>query len=135
MANQLFNLTMKRAQILGLIFIISFAFTALSLRKNTTAASRGKVVADSRSSIFNLRLDEASIFSIQQASDSIEIKGSVCVLNENDEPTGKLIKMKPRNFPKWFIANCENGNLVDYRIVAQGTRNEMAIVTRIYPRP
>lgn len=127
---------MKKTQILALIFLISIAFTALSLRKtDINAASRGKVVADNRSSIFDLKLDEASIFSIQQTADSVQITGSVCVLNENDEPTGKLIRMQPRNFPVWFIANCENGSLVDYRVVAEGTRNEMAIITRIYPRP
>jgi len=127
---------MKKTQILLITLIISIGITALSLRKkDINAASRGKVVADSRSSIFDLKLDEASFFSILQTSDSVQITGSVCVLNENDEPTGKLIRMQPRNFPIWFIANCENGSLVDYRVVAEGTRNEMAIITRIYPRP
>lgn len=126
---------MKKLQIFIFILVVSIVFAGMSIRKTEImAVKRGKVVADDRSSIFDLKLNEASVFSFQQPNDSIEIKGSVCELL-NDQPTGKLIKMKTRNFPKWFIANCETGSLIDYRVVAEGTSNEMAIVTRIYPKP
>ena len=127
---------MKKTPILVLILTLSIVFAGISIRKTETmAVKRGKVVADDSSNIFELKLNEASVFSFQQASDSVEIKGSICVLDQNDQPTGKRIKMETRNFPKWFIANCETGNLVDYRVVAAGTRNERAQVTRIYPKP
>lgn len=128
--------TMKKPHIFIIILVISVAFASMSIRKTEiTATKRGKVIADDRSSIFDLKLDEASIFSILQTSDSVEIKGSICVLDQNDQPTGKRIKMKTRKFPKWFIANCETGNFVDYIVVAPGTTNERAQITRIYPRP
>ena len=127
---------MKKTQIFIFILVVSVVFAGMSIRKTeTTAVKRGKVVADDRSSIFDLKLNEASIFSIRQTSDSVEIKGSICVLDQNDQPTGKRIKMESRKFPKWFIANCDTGNFVDYKVVAAGTRNERAQVTRIYPRP
>ena len=136
MEKNLTILTMKNTQIFIFILVVSVLFAGMSIRKTETmAVKRGKVVADDRSSIFDLKLNEASIFSIQQTSDSVEIKGKVCVLGSDDKPTGTLIKMKTRNFPKWFIADCKTGSFVDYRIVAEGTRNEMAIVTRIYPKP
>ena len=89
---------MKKTHIFIFILIVSVVFAGMSIRKTeTTAVKRGKVVADDRSSIFDLKLDEASIFSILQTSDSVEIKGSICVLDQNDQPTGKRIKI--RSYP------------------------------------
>lgn len=125
---------MKKLQIIVLIFTVFIVIFGLTTRKsNMPPASRGKVIADDKSSLFELKLDQAAIFNFQQPGDSVRIEGSVCVLDQNDRPTGKRITMITRNFPKWFIANCDTGNFVDYIVVAQGTPNERAQVTRIYP--
>lgn len=124
---------MKNFKIFVLIFAIFIVIFGLTTRKsNMPAASRGKVIADTKSSLFDLNLNQASVLNFQQASDSVRIEGSVCELDQHDRPTGKRIKMKTRNFPKWFIANCDTGNFVDYIVVARGTPNERAQVTRIY---
>jgi hypothetical protein len=94
-----------------------------------TAASRGKVVADSKSGLFDLRLNEASFFSyILGENPAEDIEGHVCVLDENDQPTGELIRMVPRSFPSWFVFGCENGTIVTYKIVENGNGQKQAIV-------
>lgn len=122
---------MKKLQIFVLIFVFFGVIVGLTTRKSIKPpTSRGKVIADT-SGLFDLKLDKASVFSFQQTSDSVRIEGSVCEY-QNNSPTGKRIRMKPRNFPKWFVANCDTGNFVDYIVVAPGTPNERAQVTRFY---
>ncbi len=123
---------MKKLQIIVLIFALFIVIFGLTTRKaNMPPASRGKVIAD-ESSLFELKLDQAAIFNFQQPTDSVRIVGSVCVLDQKDRPTGKRITMITRNFPTWFIANCDTGNFVDYIVVAPGTPNERAQITRIF---
>lgn len=121
---------MKKTQILVLILLISIAFTALSVRKSDiSAASRGKVVADSKSSLFDMKLNEASFFSFILGENPTEnIEGQVCVLDENDQPTGDFIRMVPRSFPSWFVFGCEDGSIVTYKIVEKGNGEKQAIV-------
>ena len=121
---------MKKPHIFVLILVFTMVLSGLSIRKtDTTAARRGKVVADSQSELFKLKLNEASLFSsIFGEDDDEEIEGQVCVLDENDEPTGELIRMVPRAFPSWFEFGCDDGSIVTYKIVEKGNGEKQAIV-------
>jgi hypothetical protein len=122
---------MKKSQILVFVVILSLALGGLSFtKKDTNAAKRGKVVADDRSGLFNLKLDEASIFSLSSLADSTDIiSGEICVLGSNNESTGEYIEMVPRKFPKWFLFGCdEDGTIITYKIVNMGNGDSKALV-------
>ena len=97
---------MKKTQIFVLLLILTVAISALSSRKaDIQAASRGKVVADKSSGLFDIKLDEASIFNLIMGSSAAEdIAGRVCILDENDEPTGHLKKQW-----SWYTAYSIDG--------------------------
>lgn len=124
---------MKKLQILVLIIVSITVIAGLTIRKSKpNVAARGKVIASGRSGIFDLKLNEASFFNFQNADSTGVIKGEVCILGNNDTFTGKMIKMVPRRFPKWFKFGCENGNIVEYKIITRGNNNEpMAQVIKI----
>ena len=112
---------MNKSQIFIIILILSIAFAGMSIRKTETmAAKRGKVIADSRSDIFDLDLNEASILSFLNSDAADDIEGRVCILDEDDQPTDKYLPMVPRSFPKWFEFGCEDGNIVEYKIISRG---------------
>jgi hypothetical protein len=121
---------MKKTQIFLLLIVLTVTISALSFRKgDIQAASRGKVVADKSSGLFDMKLNEASFFSIIMGNSAIEdIEGNVCVLDENDQPTGEYIRMVPRSFPSWFVFGCEEGTIITYKIVEKGNGEKQAIV-------
>jgi hypothetical protein len=122
---------MKKPQILALIFIFSVALTSLTLYKTKiSVATRGKVVPDTKSKIFNLKLDEASFLSLENLEDSTDIiVGQICILGSEDEPTGEFIEMVPRKFPKWFVFGCDDeGTIISYKIVEMGNGDSKALV-------
>jgi hypothetical protein len=122
----------KKSQIFIIILILSIAFAGMSIRKTeTTAAKRGKVIADSRSSIFNLNLNEASILSFWNSGAGDDIEGRVCILDDNGLPTNKYLPMVPRSFPSWFEFGCEDGNIVKYKIITRGPNDDWAQVIKI----
>lgn len=122
---------MKKQQILVLTVILFMAIFAVSFnKKEPNAATRGKVVADDRSGLFNLKLDEASVFSLSSLADSTDIiSGEICVLGSNNESTGEYIEMVPRKFPKWFVFGCDDdGTIITYKIVNMGNGDSKALV-------
>lgn len=121
---------MRKAQIFLLLIILMVAISALSMRKgDIQAASRGKVIADKKTGLFDIKLNEASFFSMLMGSSAVEdIEGRVCILDENDQPTGEYIRMVPRSFPSWFVFGCEDGSIVTYKVVEQGNGEKQAIV-------
>ncbi len=122
---------MKKPQILALIFIFSVALTSLTLYKTKiSVATRGKVVPDTKSKIFNQKLDEASFLSFANLEDSTDlIVGQICILGSQDAPTGEFIEMVPRKFPKWFVFGCEDeGTIISYKVIDMGNGNSKALV-------
>lgn len=120
----------RKIPIFIFILVLSVAISGLSTRKaEIQAAKRGKVIADKESSLFEMKLNEASIFGFIFGNDVNEkIEGQVCILDENDQPTGKYIRMVPRSFPSWFVFGCENGSVVTYKLVEKGNGEMQAIV-------
>ena len=122
---------MKKVHILVLFATTVFLITGLTFFKfKPNAAKRGKVVADSRSGIFDLKLNEASFISIQSVADSTAVLGgSICIIDNNDRPTGESVRMVPRKFPSWFIFGCnDNGTVVTIDIKTLGNGQQQAKV-------
>lgn len=78
-----------------------------------------------------MNLNKASILSISNSDVAEDIEGRVCILNQNDEPTGKYYKMVPRSFPNWFEFGCEDGNIVEYKIISRGPNDDWAQVIKL----
>lgn len=121
---------MKKTQIFVLLLVLTLAISGLSTRKaDIQASKRGKVIADRESSLFDMRLNEASVFDFILGNNTLEkTEGQVCILDENDEPTGEYIRMVPRSFPNWFVFGCEDGSIVTYKIVVKGNGEKQANV-------
>ena len=121
---------MKKTSVFVLLLVLAIAISGLSTRKaDIQASKRGKVIADKKSSLFDMKLNEASFFDFIMGNNTLEnIEGQVCILDENDEPTGEYIRMVPRSFPSWFVFGCEDGSVVTYKIVEKGNGEKQANV-------
>ena len=121
---------MKKTSVFVLLLVLVIAISGLSTRKaDIQASKRGKVIADKKSSLFDMKLNEASFFDFIMGNNTLEnIEGQVCILDENDEPTGEYIRMVPRSFPSWFVFGCEDGSVVTYKIVEKGNGEKQANV-------
>lgn len=119
---------MKKAPIFIILIILTLAISGLSTRKaDIQATKRGKVIADKKSRLFDMKLNEASIFDFIMGEDTHEkMEGQVCILDDNDQPTGEYIRIVPRSFPSWFVFGCEDGTIVTYKIVEKGNGEKQA---------
>lgn len=132
MALNLITITMIKPQSFALILLIAIAVAAFSFRKSETAvATRGKVIADKKSDLFNLKLDKASILNFDMLADSTGvITGAVCLVDKDGNAIGEdQVRMVPRRFPSWFVFGCdEYGTIVNIDIRTLGNGDRQAIV-------
>jgi hypothetical protein len=113
------------------ILIVAGIFVGFISSPSVVQTHRGKVLSGGESNINSpdYKIIKASFSPFQAVADSTDIiEGEICILNENDEPTGNTVQFQPRRFPKWFEFGCEDeGDFIEYNLVANGTK---AIITR-----
>ena len=132
MDQNLITIIMIKPLSFAMILLIAITVVAFNFRKSETAvATRGKVIADKKSDLFNMKLDKASILNFDMFADSTGvITGAVCLVDKNGNAIGEdQIRMVPRKFPSWFVFGCdEQGTIVNVDIRTLGNGDRQAIV-------
>jgi len=119
-----------------LILVVLGTIAAFISSPPIIQTQRGRVIPSSGQSSIKpdgYQIIKASFLSFEMAEDSTKvISGDICLLDENDKPTGNKLPFQPRRFPIWFKFGCEEeGDFVDYKLVANGTK---AVITHFPKR-